>query len=522
MATGRSPHLIPLMTVLLVVIGARVPLLLQVTDPGHGDPAFYFTVAKNLVAGRGLVIDHVWHYLNGIPELTHPSHDYWMPLSSVIMAIPMFMLGQGLLPALLPGLAAVVVLACISWDLTRRITGSTTAGWLAALLTGLSPSLFHYSLLTESTVHYAALAGLALWLTARGSDGPYSYVAAFGLAGFAQLTRQDGLLLVPVIGLMVILRGPTSWKPRMTVLALGMGTYVLVLLPLMLANLAAFDAVFPPGPSKTMYLKHYEDLYSLSKDLSLSSYLAWGWPRILHAKWQAIAYNTTGFLGMPGWPLLLLSMPLPILWVRDHSLGRTLAPLLPALLFFLVLFLFYGILGSVPSMKGAFLRSSNAVLPFVFPVPLLVVNRLVRWKAARMAVFLLIAASYLHESLAITAPVIARNTERAEGLRAMAAMIASDDERDVLQEPVVMTRSPWELHEATGLRCAQIPNDPLPVILRVADSLGVGYMELPAPRKALNGVVEGRRVVPRLERMGEVPGTRSVLFRVVPTLEEPG
>jgi hypothetical protein len=34
--------------------------------PGHGDSAFYFTVAKNIADGRGPVIDYIVYFFGGL------------------------------------------------------------------------------------------------------------------------------------------------------------------------------------------------------------------------------------------------------------------------------------------------------------------------------------------------------------------------------------------------------------------------------------------------------------------------
>ena len=39
--------------------------------PGHGDSAFYFTVAKNIVAGQGPVIDYIVYFFSGLLPLPH-------------------------------------------------------------------------------------------------------------------------------------------------------------------------------------------------------------------------------------------------------------------------------------------------------------------------------------------------------------------------------------------------------------------------------------------------------------------
>ncbi len=41
----------------------RLTDLAGARHPGHADAAFYYSVARNLRAGRGPVIDYVWQFL---------------------------------------------------------------------------------------------------------------------------------------------------------------------------------------------------------------------------------------------------------------------------------------------------------------------------------------------------------------------------------------------------------------------------------------------------------------------------
>ena len=60
----------------------RLFFALSARHPGHGDFAYYYSLAENLAEGRGFQIDYIWNYLNPPETISHPSNDYWMPFTS--------------------------------------------------------------------------------------------------------------------------------------------------------------------------------------------------------------------------------------------------------------------------------------------------------------------------------------------------------------------------------------------------------------------------------------------------------
>ena len=99
--------------VVVAVTVFRLNAVRDATFPGHADKSFYFGVAQNLSSGRGPNVDYVWHFLTPQHHLTHFAFDYWMPLNSMLMAVPMWLF-HGDLPTALSVevvLAAIVALA---------------------------------------------------------------------------------------------------------------------------------------------------------------------------------------------------------------------------------------------------------------------------------------------------------------------------------------------------------------------------------------------------------------------------
>src|SRR5512137_2816900 len=83
--------------------GIRLALASRLEFPPLDDPAFYVQTARNLAAGRGLVSDVLWSYQFAFPAVTHPSHEYWMPSATLLMAPWIKAFGDSLLIAQLPG-----------------------------------------------------------------------------------------------------------------------------------------------------------------------------------------------------------------------------------------------------------------------------------------------------------------------------------------------------------------------------------------------------------------------------------
>jgi len=79
---------------LLFGLALRLQLATLAQAPGHGDSAFYFTVAKNIVDGRGIVVDYVVYFFLGLIPITHYAGDFWNPLAEILLSLPMLVLGK--------------------------------------------------------------------------------------------------------------------------------------------------------------------------------------------------------------------------------------------------------------------------------------------------------------------------------------------------------------------------------------------------------------------------------------------
>ena len=109
---------------LLLFAGAlllRLWVAAQIVFPPLDDPAFYVQTARNVAAGRGLVSDVIYNYWVPYSSVTHPSHEYWMPVTTLVMAVFIKLWGESLLVAQLPGIFASALLPVFTYLLGRRV-----------------------------------------------------------------------------------------------------------------------------------------------------------------------------------------------------------------------------------------------------------------------------------------------------------------------------------------------------------------------------------------------------------------
>ena len=111
-----------LQKLLLICIGAlifRLLLLQFVNFPGIADPNHYYNMGVRLVEGHGFTINYIWQYNDNYASIVHPD-DYWMPLTGVLAALPMSLLGIGVHQALLPFILIGSVLPAIAYAAARQ------------------------------------------------------------------------------------------------------------------------------------------------------------------------------------------------------------------------------------------------------------------------------------------------------------------------------------------------------------------------------------------------------------------
>jgi hypothetical protein len=458
--------------------------------PPHVDAAYTTMVAEQLAGGQGFSAPALWSFLEvggrlpANPILPVPSNAHWMPLPAIVAALPMTVLG----PDWRAGQVAMVILSSLLVPMTY-LAGHV--GWrsrriaivAATLALAAGPLLLMYPLI-ESFAVFGVLGGTAILASIRAVDAqrPGPWLVAAGLAaGLAALTRVDGTLLALAPATAWVVRRPFSGAafrtPSHAVLWGGASAmaFLLVVAPWLLRNLDAFGTPFPSPGSRMLWIRDYNEHLSISLELTLDRYLAWGLPAIAWSKLIALGEVAGRGLGLLG-GIFGISF-IAGLW--SHRRDRRLAPFV---VYFTVMLVAMVLLFTEHAPKGAFLHTAPAWLPIALPmavagvVPLATTlgrgwpflrrpatHRFVEVVGVAGAVVLAIAgAASLSDQWTTRAE---RHSAAAEFLRGTAA---ADD--------VLLAADPSSLYLLTGLRGVATPFDPYSVLAQVVGAYGVDWV----------------------------------------------
>lgn len=96
-----------------------------ITFPLTEGSAYYVAVARNLVTGRGFVVDAMWSYATPPLTLPRPAFELWQPLASIAAAVPMTLLGPSFNAAQVGFAILGALLGPLAWlvarDAARRL-----------------------------------------------------------------------------------------------------------------------------------------------------------------------------------------------------------------------------------------------------------------------------------------------------------------------------------------------------------------------------------------------------------------
>jgi hypothetical protein len=255
----------------IVALVARAVAVLIVDWPPYTDPAYYSMIAQQLAGGHGFSAPVLWSFIevgSRLPDpavLPVPSNAHWMPLTSVVSAASMAILGS----SYLAGTAPLVVISAllvpltyaVSWELWHVRREALTAAILA-LFAG--PLLIMYPTIDNFAVFGGAGAG-ALYSSMRAVRSPHGgrwLVIGAALAGLATMARIDGVFLVVAVAVAWSVR--RRWTPWRTAvgspISVGWGagaaaTYAAVLTPWLLRNLAVFGSLLPSAGGHTLWIR---------------------------------------------------------------------------------------------------------------------------------------------------------------------------------------------------------------------------------------------------------------------------
>ena len=461
--------------------------------PGYMDAAYYVDSALSLHEGSGFSLPVIWNYLEDPAGIPHPSHLYWMPLSSILAYLSFSLFGPTyhaaqapfvLLSALLPALSYLV-----AYDVAHKRRHALSAG----LFTIFSGFYMAYWVTPDAFAPFAVAGALCLWSLGRGLERGQAlwFAVAGACAGLAHLARADGLLLVGVallFGFAGIARRCLQQRrdvhTRWGSFLLFVGVYVLVMGPWFVRNLTVVGSPLSTASVQTLWLTDYDDLFSYGKPLTMGAYVAWGWGNILLSKARALWLNAQTLFAA-GWMILLAPIGLIGAWRLRRRLAYQ-----PALLYGVLLYAVMSLLFTFPGWRGGMLHSTVALLPTLYGAAMEGLDACIAWGAARRRHWRVdqaqrvLGGGLVGLAVLLSAWLYLQGVDRFRGehryqevaawMRGNLPLARADADADV----PVMVNDAASFYYHSRLPALSIPNADLDTVLAVMDRFAVEYLLL--------------------------------------------
>ena len=502
---------------ILVLTGAallvRTGVAILVPAPPWTDSAYYYVSAQQIASGNGLTVPFIWSFLEtggalpDNPALPIASHAHWMPLTAFVTALPMLVAGPEWRVAQIP----MVFLSTLMTPLTY-LTALNLWGSRAAAISGAIVILFCGPLLLfGSIVENFAVFGLpslgalyAAMRAARGARGATWWLAASGaLVGVATLARIEGVML-SVAPAAAWLIGMTAGGRRGRLAARGwlagfacLAAFTAVVTPWALRNLATFGAILPSTGGHTLWIKSYNEQFSITADTSFSAYLAQGLLPIIASKlatWGVLLGYVMVVLGIFAFTLI------GAIVVRRRDPAVT-----TFLTYFVVMLALMGGIFTFHAPRGLFLHHASAWLPIAAPLGILGITptatAVSRWWPflARAAThrFLLVVGILASITISVVTSAILLRAWREDiaAMETVGSFLAAYAD----PEDVIIHRDAPLLTAITGFQAVAPPADPYPVIEEVVRAYGADWV-----------VVQRQTQGSRVEPLGLWEGASSV------------
>jgi hypothetical protein len=452
------------------VLLVRLSLALQLPFPPLDDPAFYLQTARNVAAGRGLVSDVIYNYWVSYPSIAHPSHDYWMPLTTLMMAGSIKVWGDSLFAAQLPGLLASALLPVFTFWLGRRVWPQQTVfSVLAALLIVFGAIPIYQAVAADSMALYALIGGCALAIGALAIERRNVHWSGMAglLCGLSYLTRSHGSLLPLALSLVSLV---ALWHERRLLLKLwlfGAAGYFIVVIPWWLRNQVVFGAAQPIPVLALASAVNGAEWYNYGAMPSPATLLSHGWAVIIDLRWNAMLHN----LGV----LMLFTFPygvigLPVMLLKRSVLFRVCA------VYTVLLWLGVSWLIPTSSQTGSFYHSAGVIIPWVavgFIVGLRRLQGRRRLRLASVVLYMLVLGLVIGQTFMAVSSITADTQSNQKRFQTIAAWLRSNVPPD---QPILTTQA-HTLNYASGYPTLSIPVAQDAAVLRqVADRYGVRFV----------------------------------------------
>jgi hypothetical protein len=484
----------------LLALVARLVAAALFPDPAYPDSFYYVDVARQLAAGHGFTVDFVWIFpevggsIPANPVLPIPSNAHWMPLASLIQVPFIWLLGPTAFASALPFALTGATAAPMAWLIGRDAGAPRIVQLGAGILTAFPALSFVYMVQPDNFSLYQPLVTGALLLAARGLKGSRgAFVAAGLLAGIATLSRNDGVLVLAVLGAAwlwdrlrsyVRFGGDEPRAPRIPFLAaLGaVAGFFHVVAPWYARQLATFGSLSPSTASgKVLFIRDIGEWNSITTPATLDHLLGMGLVPLLLTRIGGFIAAANIFSILVG-AFILVPFGLIGAWVRrrDATFG-------PYFGYAVLLFAFSALVSAVHVPGGTFIHSAVALAPHGYVLALLGIVAAIGWIARRRRGWDVRSASRVFVGAAVGLGVAAAvlgmfavHTSWDEKRQRMQDVAAALDEAGAPVSDRLMSIDASGYRYWSGRGGVVLVNDPLETVAQVADAYDVRWLILEA------------------------------------------
>ncbi len=329
--------------VFVVALIVRAAATRGVVFPRPEDSAYYVGVARNLVEGRGMVSDALWSY--GTPPLVfpRPAFEVWLPLPSLLFALPMALfagpapisLEDALRSAQLVTVPLGALVAVLGWRLAADVAEerglpvgrARTLALGAGLTTAVYLPLILHSIEPDSTTLFGALALAACLLATRVLRDPRGArpidprLLGIGLLlGAAALTRNEAIWFALAWAWLAWRSSGLDRAARARLVGVVAIVSLIVFAPWAIRDWRTFGNPLPGQALSNAFSITGFDIFAWRDPPTFARYLAVGPARLLGMRVDGIAHNLLSVLLLLGIPLSALGL-LAVPWqARDRAL----------------------------------------------------------------------------------------------------------------------------------------------------------------------------------------------------------
>ncbi len=476
-----------------LALALRLYYAAQLVFPPLDDPAYYIQGARSIVAGHPLQLDITWNYFPPFETVRRPGFDFWMPLTSFLMAGMFWVAGDSLLAAQLPSVVGGALLAPLTFRLAARFFDrlameaalkfklSLTAG----LYIALNPLLAYQSAVPDSQMIYAPLVCAALLIVQSSKfkvqSKNHEPVAAclFGLLlGLAYITRSHAVFLGLAWAIAAVAGPLISGKKDRTFILKQAGFTLVGLLviagPWVVRTWLTFGFINSPAGLQSALIADYPTLFNYERPINFNSFAALGLEKIVQVRITALYNAWVQVLSVMFFPTVLLPLiGLVLLWRKTRIFNT-------GVLYGLLLSLGLPLIFVAASSTGSFYHSAGSLAPLGAAGYIYLLWLLSRWYSLRLkgrvailpfliAFVLLLQAAQLGVSFNSTVEVHQHDREVYSRLDGW--LKANNGTAPVIAD------EPSTLNYVSGLAGLRLPADePLEVVERLARSYNARYI----------------------------------------------